>query len=170
MVRDAGVTEDHSRARPDDHARGWRIKCASSCSHSLDRHVARYGRWPYQGRSLLKEFKKARGKRSLFLPLTWVWKFVRHARDRERPPAKNKAPSPTARLGPLLLLRAVRLVLSRPDAPLAQAAVRLPRPELRPSARSARATSSGSSRTGRCRLCPREPHAPSMRVSRRSRS
>jgi len=88
MVRDTGVTD---LAEPDREAmRAVADQVRELMQPQLDRHVERYARWPYQGRLLRKEWKKARGERSLFLPFTWVWKFVRHARDRERPPARNR--------------------------------------------------------------------------------
>ncbi len=87
MVREAGVTD---LSNPDRATmRSVAERARSGMQARLDRHVERYGRWPFQWRLLRKHFREAAGKRSLFLPLTWVWKFVRHARDAERPPARN---------------------------------------------------------------------------------
>ncbi len=55
----------------------------------LDYYVGRYGQRPYQLRSLAREWRKAKGRRSLMVPFTWVWTFVTHSRDRRRPPARN---------------------------------------------------------------------------------
>jgi 1-acyl-sn-glycerol-3-phosphate acyltransferase len=58
----------------------------------LDRHVRRYGRWPYQGRSLWRELKRAKRKGILgrVLPVGWVATYSRLERDRRRPPARNR--------------------------------------------------------------------------------
>ena len=87
MVREHGVDDlvDPDRTAMREVAEQVRLRMQGD----LDRHAKRYGRWPYQWRLLKKHFKETRGKRSLFLPLTWVWFFVRHARDAHRPPARN---------------------------------------------------------------------------------
>ena len=57
----------------------------------LDRQVARYGRWPYQGRSLRREMRRARGKlSSAVLPTAWPALFVRYDRDQQRPTARHR--------------------------------------------------------------------------------
>ena len=58
----------------------------------LDRHVRRYGRRPYQGRSLWRELRKAKRKGILgrVLPTGWVAAYTRFERDRGRPPARNR--------------------------------------------------------------------------------
>ncbi len=87
MVREAGLTD---LAEPDREAmRAIAERVRRGMQTRLDRHVERYGRWPYQWRLLRRHFREAKGRRMLFLPLAWVWKFVRHARDRQRPPARN---------------------------------------------------------------------------------
>ncbi len=56
----------------------------------LDRHVARYGRWPYQCRSLRRQLRRARGRvLSAVLPTAWPIRTVRWDRDRRRPPARG---------------------------------------------------------------------------------
>jgi hypothetical protein len=58
----------------------------------LDRYVRRYGRRPYQGRSLWRGLKKAKRKGTLgrVLPSGWVAAYTRFERDRLRPPARNR--------------------------------------------------------------------------------
>ncbi len=57
----------------------------------LDRHVGRYGRWPYQWRSLKRELRRARGRLlTEVLPTGWPTLFVRYDRDRRRPPARGR--------------------------------------------------------------------------------
>lgn len=51
----------------------------------LEQRVDKYGRAPYHWRSL-KQTLRSRGGRA-FMPWTWPWAFVRHHRDRARPPA-----------------------------------------------------------------------------------
>ncbi len=55
----------------------------------LDRYVERFGGRPYHLRSYLRAWRRPRGRRAWMVPFTWVWAFVRHARDRDRPPAAN---------------------------------------------------------------------------------
>lgn len=55
----------------------------------LTRHVRQFGRWPYQGRSLVKELARARGRWSKVLPPGWPVHWLRHHRDRFRAPARN---------------------------------------------------------------------------------
>ncbi len=91
LVEEAGVqdlydldTEDRARVRQvADQVR-------DACQVDLDRYVERYGRWPYQGRSLRKSLRRFRGRLSHLLPWGWPWRFVRHHRDRMRPPARNR--------------------------------------------------------------------------------
>jgi len=58
----------------------------------LDRHVRRYGRRPYQGRSLWRGLRSAKRKGILgrVLPTGWVAAYARFERDRRRPPARNR--------------------------------------------------------------------------------
>jgi 1-acyl-sn-glycerol-3-phosphate acyltransferase len=57
----------------------------------LDRYVRRYGRRPYQARSLWRGLKiaKRRGTLGRVLPTGWVAAYTRFERDRRRPPARN---------------------------------------------------------------------------------
>lgn len=58
----------------------------------LDRHVERYGRWPYQWRSLRRAWARAkrRGVLNRAMPWGWAWTFLGHDRDRRRPAARNR--------------------------------------------------------------------------------
>jgi 1-acyl-sn-glycerol-3-phosphate acyltransferase len=60
----------------------------------LDRHVARYGRSPYQARLLWRQLRRARRRGypllRHILPSGWPLAFVRHERDRRRPPAGHR--------------------------------------------------------------------------------
>ncbi len=53
----------------------------------LDQRVEKYGKAPYHWRSLKETFKNRGGK--ALMPWRWPWLFVRHHRDRQRPPARN---------------------------------------------------------------------------------
>jgi len=55
----------------------------------LDRHVATYGRRPYEGRSLLQALHAARGRLRHVLPTGWPLTFIRNERDHSRLPARN---------------------------------------------------------------------------------
>lgn len=76
---------------PDDLDRGQAREIAEEIRQRmqplLDERVEKYGRAPYHWRSL-KESLKSRGGRA-FMPWKWPWAFVRHHRDRQRPPARN---------------------------------------------------------------------------------
>ena len=52
--------------------------------------VAKYGNHPYQGRLLLRQLRRARGRLHWVLPTGWVVAFLRHDRNRRRGPARNK--------------------------------------------------------------------------------
>ena len=58
----------------------------------LDAHVARYGRRPYNARSLIGGLRRARSRGILrrVLPTGWPVAFIRHDRDQRRPPARNR--------------------------------------------------------------------------------
>lgn len=58
----------------------------------LSRYVERYGRWPYQARSLRRRLRDARRRRILHrvLPTAWCGAFVRYERDQRRPPARSR--------------------------------------------------------------------------------
>ncbi len=56
----------------------------------LDRHVERYGRRPYGWRSLRRHLSRQWRTLPRLLPTGWPVLFVRHDRDRRRPPARNR--------------------------------------------------------------------------------
>jgi 1-acyl-sn-glycerol-3-phosphate acyltransferase len=56
----------------------------------LTQCVRRYGRWPYQWRSLRRHLAASRGRLRWILPFGWAPAFVRHDRDRRRPPARSR--------------------------------------------------------------------------------
>jgi len=58
----------------------------------LDGHVARYGRWPYQARSLVRELWAALrcGEFIRSTPFGWSWAFTRYHRDLHRPPVRGR--------------------------------------------------------------------------------
>jgi 1-acyl-sn-glycerol-3-phosphate acyltransferase len=59
------------------------------CQRELDRHVAAHGDRPYDARSLGREMRRAR-RRLALTPFGWPLAFVRHERDRRRPPARHR--------------------------------------------------------------------------------
>ncbi len=86
-ARAAGITDldNPDRERVRVVADGIR----DSMQERLTALVARYGRWPYQLRSLWREMRR-RGLQCLYLgPWAWVWSFPRLDRDRHRPAARN---------------------------------------------------------------------------------
>lgn len=56
---------------------------------ALDGYVAEYGERPYDGRSLIRALWDARHELHRVIPLFWPATFLRHERDRARPPARN---------------------------------------------------------------------------------
>jgi 1-acyl-sn-glycerol-3-phosphate acyltransferase len=56
----------------------------------LDAGVARWGRRRYDFPGLWRALRHARGRRWRATPLGWPLSFVRHERDRARPPARNR--------------------------------------------------------------------------------
>jgi len=58
----------------------------------LDRHVARYGKAPYHGRTLGPALRRAwrAGTFHRVMPWGWSWTFLAHDRDRRRPPPRNR--------------------------------------------------------------------------------
>ncbi len=88
-VREAGITDLENADR--GVLRRIAEEVRLEAQGDLDRHVARYGRWPYQGRSLGRELRRARGKLlTRVLPTGWPTLFVRYDRDRRRPPARGR--------------------------------------------------------------------------------
>ncbi|HVB32723.1 MAG TPA: 1-acyl-sn-glycerol-3-phosphate acyltransferase [Gemmatimonadaceae bacterium] len=55
----------------------------------LDRHVATYGRRPYDWRSLLAALHASRGRLRQVLPTGWPLTFIANERDHHRPAARN---------------------------------------------------------------------------------
>jgi 1-acyl-sn-glycerol-3-phosphate acyltransferase len=88
MVAEEGVEDLESPDRERMRAVAERIR--RHMQQGLDRYVERYGRRPYGWRSLRRSLERPQPRRSLLLPFTWTWTFVRHARDRERPPARSR--------------------------------------------------------------------------------
>jgi len=56
----------------------------------LDHHVARYGKRPYNWRSLRRHLAANWRRLHRILPVGWVFAFVRHERNRRRPPARSR--------------------------------------------------------------------------------
>lgn len=57
---------------------------------ALDVHVERYGQKPFGARSLWKHWRENWRQLHRILPLGWPVAFLRHDRDRKRPPARNR--------------------------------------------------------------------------------
>ncbi|MFL5382686.1 MAG: 1-acyl-sn-glycerol-3-phosphate acyltransferase [Longimicrobiaceae bacterium] len=55
----------------------------------LDAAVAEHGTKPYDVRGLFRAMKKLKGRIWSRTPLGWPWAYLRHDRDRRRPPARN---------------------------------------------------------------------------------
>jgi len=60
------------------------------CQADLDRAVARHGRSPFEARSLRRKLWEGRRRLLSLLPVGWPLTFVRHERDRRRPPARSR--------------------------------------------------------------------------------
>ena len=88
LTREAGITDldtpDRERLRDVAH----RVK--ARMQDELDELVQLHGRSPYRADTLWEKLKSARGKIARVLPTGWPVAFVRHVRDLDRPPAKNK--------------------------------------------------------------------------------
>lgn len=93
-VRKLAVDEGETDfERPDrDRVRAIAERLRGKMQAELDRHVARYGRWPYQTRSLWRELRHARRRKRLgqVLPTGWAAAFTRLERDVQRPAARNR--------------------------------------------------------------------------------
>lgn len=79
--------------RPDrELARRLAERVREAMQSELTRLVERYGRRPYQLRSLRRSLAEAHRQRLLLRVLPWGWPraFVRQHRDRSRPPARNR--------------------------------------------------------------------------------
>lgn len=55
----------------------------------LDAAVAEHGARPYDVRGLIREMKKLKGRIWSRTPFGWPYAYLRHERDRQRPPARN---------------------------------------------------------------------------------
>lgn len=89
MVREAGIDLDNpDRAK----LQGVAEQVRQHMQAELDRYVGRYGQHPYQWRLLKQRLARSRRRGLLHKAMPWTWAvtFVRHFRDRRRPPAKNK--------------------------------------------------------------------------------
>ena len=87
-ARAAGVTDLDNPTR--EQMRAVADSVRASMQERLTRLVDRYGRWPYNLRSLRREARRLGWRKCLQLgPWAWVWAFPRLDRDRQRPPAKN---------------------------------------------------------------------------------
>jgi 1-acyl-sn-glycerol-3-phosphate acyltransferase len=79
--------------RPDrELARQLAERVRGAMQAELTRLVERYGRRPYQARSLRRALARARQRRALRRVLPWSWPriFVRQHRDRSRPAARHR--------------------------------------------------------------------------------
>ena len=88
-ARDVGLDPE----RPDrELGRRLAERVRGAMQAELTRLVERYGRWPYQARSLRRSLAQARQRRVLQHVLPWSWPrvFLRQQRDRSRPPARHR--------------------------------------------------------------------------------
>ncbi len=88
LVREAGITRFDRSEREKFQRVAETLR--RQMQRDLDRQVERYGRFPYQWRSLRHKLAAAPGRLGRVLPLGWPVTFVRHARDRHRPPARSR--------------------------------------------------------------------------------
>ena len=87
-ARAAGVTDLDNPTR--EQMRQVADGVRATMQEQLTRRVERYGRWPYNLRTLRRAARRLGWKRCLGLgPWAWVWAFPRLDRDRRRPPARN---------------------------------------------------------------------------------
>jgi 1-acyl-sn-glycerol-3-phosphate acyltransferase len=87
-ARTAGITDPDNPDR--EQIRKVTDEIRDDMQERLTALVERYGRWPYQLRSLWREMRR-RGRQCLSLgPWAWVWRFPRLDRDRHRPAASNR--------------------------------------------------------------------------------
>ncbi len=56
----------------------------------LDAAVAKYGKKPYDLKGFVRAMRSIRGRILRATPLGWPFTFLRHERDRQRPPARNR--------------------------------------------------------------------------------
>jgi 1-acyl-sn-glycerol-3-phosphate acyltransferase len=86
-VRAAGITDLDNPDR--ERIREVTDDVQAAMQERLTALVERYGRWPYQGRSLWREIRRRRRRYLRLGPWAWVWGFPRLDRDQHRPPAHN---------------------------------------------------------------------------------
>jgi 1-acyl-sn-glycerol-3-phosphate acyltransferase len=90
LLRDEGITEYERPDRVKTKRVAERVRRIVQAE--LDRAVARYGRWPYQTRLLMRSIRGARrtGKLRHMLPFRWPFDLVRMDRDARREPARGR--------------------------------------------------------------------------------
>ena len=88
MVREEGISNLAVRDRDRLGRVAKRVRLHMQAE--LDRHVALYGRRPWNLRSLARELWKARRHFFALIPLGWPVAFTRQERDGRRPPARNR--------------------------------------------------------------------------------
>jgi 1-acyl-sn-glycerol-3-phosphate acyltransferase len=71
-------------------ARGVASRVRETMQEQLDRRVAEHGERPYHTGSLVSHWRRHWRRLPRILPTGWTFAFVRHDRDRRRPPAKNR--------------------------------------------------------------------------------
>ena len=84
IARECGVDPDRLDL---DSARRVADEIRRRMQPLLEQRVEKYGRAPYHWRTLKQSLRSHRGWASM--PWCWPWAFVRHHRDRSRPPASN---------------------------------------------------------------------------------
>lgn len=87
-VREAGIESPETADREPLERVAESIRL--EMQEELDRLVGRFGRAPYRYGSLRRAFRRARGSRSALYPWAWPALWVRHDRDRRRPPARSR--------------------------------------------------------------------------------
>ncbi|HEX6632227.1 MAG TPA: 1-acyl-sn-glycerol-3-phosphate acyltransferase, partial [Gemmatimonadaceae bacterium] len=88
MLREEGLLDGADPDRPALSRVAARLRHAMQAE--LDALVARFGRSPYDARSLWRRLRAERDGRWRAIPLAWPITFLRHDRDRRRPPARNR--------------------------------------------------------------------------------
>ncbi|MFP3939374.1 MAG: 1-acyl-sn-glycerol-3-phosphate acyltransferase [Thermoanaerobaculia bacterium] len=90
----AAMVEEEQRQRPGlperQVVRAVAERVRGHMQEGLERAAARYGTRPFHARSLRLHLKRHRRELLGILPTGWAWRFVRHERERRRPPARNR--------------------------------------------------------------------------------
>lgn len=86
-LREEGITDFESPDRAALRRAVNRVRL--TMQHELDGYVVEYGKNPFDVKSLLPALWHARPRMHRALPLCWPATFLRHERDRHRPPARN---------------------------------------------------------------------------------